>query len=412
MFSPLAATKTDIGEPPTQAVILAGGRGTRLAPLTDTLPKPMIEFHGKPFLEYLIEMVRHQGVRRVLLLLGYLPEVIIDYFGDGSSFGMEIDYCVTPVEDDTGLRIKRAADRLDPVFLLMYCDNYWPLQIEKLWRAYVRAGAPALVTVYDNSDGYTRDNLRVENGRVAVYSRSRTATALKGVDIGFMILDREVIDLLPEGNVSLEASLYPRLVSEGKLAAFVTGHRYYSVGSHERLRLTETFLSRKPTVILDRDGVLNVKRPRAEYVCSWSDWRWVDGSLDTLGRFARAGWQVIVVTNQPGIARGVMTEADLAEIHTRMNAEVRAAGGSVDAIYYCPHGWDEGCECRKPRPGMLFQAQREFDLDLSRVHFVGDDERDAQAAEAAGCPFVMVSEQVSLMHVADQILKDENLIDA
>src|SRR5947208_6579331 len=87
--------------PPTQAVILAGGRGTRLARLTDTKPKPMIEFHGKPFLEYLIEMVREQGFRNVLLLLGYLPDVIRNYFGDGSKWGLTIDYAISDVDDET-----------------------------------------------------------------------------------------------------------------------------------------------------------------------------------------------------------------------------------------------------------------------------------------------------------------------
>ncbi len=391
---------------PTQAVILAGGRGTRLAPLTDTRPKPMIEFHGRPFLEYLVVMLREQGIRRILLLLGYLPQAVIDHFGDGSRFGVEIDYSVTPVEDDTGLRVRRAADRLDPVFLLMYCDNYWPLPLDRLWRAYVRAGAPALVTVYENADAYTRDNLRVEDGHVAVYDKSRTAPGLKGVDIGFLIVDRRVIDMLPEGNVSFEASLYPRLVAEGGLAAFVTAHRYYSVGSHARLPLTGAFLARRPTVVLDRDGVLNARMPRAEYVRSWTDWRWLDGALDALRRFAEAGWRVVVITNQAGIARGAMTENDLAAIHERMVGEAREAGGRIDAIYHCPHGWDEGCECRKPRPGMLFEAQRAFDLDLSRVYFIGDDERDGQAADAAGCPFAMVSEESPLIQVADRILNE------
>ena len=101
---------------PTQAVILAGGRGTRLAPLTDTCPKPMIQFHGKPFLEYLIEMLKEQGFRRILLLLGYLPEVIQEYFGDGSRWGVSIEYSISPVEDDTGLRVKLAQPKIEPVF--------------------------------------------------------------------------------------------------------------------------------------------------------------------------------------------------------------------------------------------------------------------------------------------------------
>ena len=114
---------------------------------------------------------------------------------------------------------------------------------------------------------------------------------------------------------------------------------------------------------------------------------------------------MIVVTNQAGIARGEMTEEDLARIHDRMRGDAEEAGGRIDAIYHCPHGCDEGCACRKPRPGMLFQAQRDFHLDLSRVPFIGDDERDGQAADAAGCPFERVSEQTSLGAIADRLLR-------
>ena len=101
---------------PTQAVILAGGRGTRLRPLTDTRPKPMIEIHGKPFLEYLVEMLRDQGFDRILLLLGYLPEVVQNHFGDGRRWGVTIEYSITAVDDDTGRRVKLAAPRIDECF--------------------------------------------------------------------------------------------------------------------------------------------------------------------------------------------------------------------------------------------------------------------------------------------------------
>lgn len=392
-------------ERPRQAVILAGGLGTRLRPFTDTCPKPMIEFHGKPFLEYLIEMLRDQGFERVLMLLGHLPEVIKDYFGDGSRWDLSIEYSVSPVDDDTGRRLKLAAPNIDPVFLLMYCDNYWPMPFDSMWRHFNTSGAPAMVTVYRNADGYTRDNLRVgDDSYVAEYDKSRTMPGLQGVDIGFMIFQHAVLDLLPDDNVSLEAVVYPQLALRRQLLAYVTEHRYYSVSTHERLDLTAQFLDRHPTVLLDRDGVLNKAMPQAQYVRSWSEWEWLPGSKEALGRLKNAGYRVIIISNQPGIARGEMSEAALADIHQKMRADVQEAGGLISAIYYCPHGWDDGCECRKPSPGMLFQAQRDFNLDLSRSWFVGDDHRDGQAADAAGCPWQQVSANRSLLDVTRELL--------
>ena len=392
---------------PTQAVILAGGRGERLRPLTDTVPKPMIAFHGTPFLDYLLELLREQGIERVVLLLGYLPEAIRSYCGDGSRWGLSIDYAVSPVEDDTGRRLQQAASKLDPIFLLMYCDNYWPLQLDRLWRQFSAAEASAAFVVYRNDDRHTRDNVAVDaDGFVTRYDKDRTAAGLRGVEIGFAICRREALALLPDGNPSFEREVYPRLAAQRKLRALVTDHRYYSVSSPERLPATEQFLARRPAIILDRDGVLNRKPARAEYVRSWADWQWLPGALEALRRLKDAGWRVVIVSNQAGIARGVMTEAQLDAVHAQLRQDVRQAGGEIDAIYHCPHGWDEGCACRKPAPGLLFQAQRQLALDLSRTYFIGDDERDGRAAEAAGCPWKLVSDQVTLLDVVREVLEE------
>ena len=386
-------------------MILAGGRGTRLRPLTDTLPKPMIHIAGKPFLEHLIELLAGQGVRRIVLLLGYLPEVIQDYFGDGSRWGVRIQYCVSSVDDETGRRLKLAASNLDPCFLLLYSDNYWPIQIEKMWSRFSAAGVPAMITVYSNRDGYTKNCVRLDDdGYVAVYDKSRLQPDLQGVEIGYAIVSKVVLDLVPDANVSFEETIYPKLAAQRQLLAYRTDHRYYSIGSHGRLPLTETFLTREPAVILDRDGVLNTRPPRAQYVTRWEDFEWLPRVKEALSVLSQAGYRIIVVSNQAGIGRGVMTEAALDDIHTRMKAEALEAGGRIDAIYYCPHDWEEGCECRKPKPGMLFQAQRDFNLDLTRTVFVGDDERDAQAAEAAGCPSILTSERTSLLDISRQLV--------
>ena len=404
-MSPNQASTSVRLQRPTQAVILAGGRGTRLAPLTDHQPKPMIQFHGKPFLEYLILMLKDQGFERVLLLLGYMPEPIQEYFGDGSRWGLSIDYSVSDVDDDTGRRIKLAEPRIDPIFLLAYCDNYWPMLFNLMWGQFATAGAPALVTVYRNQDGYTKDNLRVDDsGFVVEYDKTRTATGLSGVDIGFLILKHSLLEMIPDQNVSFEGVVYPHLVAKQQLQAYVTDHRYYSVGSHGRLPMTDEFLARRPAVLLDRDGVLNKKPPVAHYIRTWAEWEWLPGAKEALTLLNQAGYRVILISNQSGIARGEMTDAELEDIHRRMRAEVQASGGEISAIYYCPHGWDDDCLCRKPKPGMLHQAQRDFHLDLTRTFFIGDDERDGQAGEAAGCPWALVSEDVTLLQRTRELL--------
>jgi len=392
--------------PPTQAVILAGGRGTRMAPLSDTRPKAMIEFHGKPFLEYVLEMLRDQGIERVQLLLGYLPDVIVDHFGDGSRLGLEIDYSISSPDDLTSHRVQLVRDRLDDVFLLLYCDNYWPMNLAAMWETFQSHDAPAQITVYANRDEYTRSSVIVgDDGKVEVVDRSRTTPGLAGVEISYAILRKEVLDLLPtEGQELFEVAVYEPLARQGRLHAYWSEHRYYSVGSLDRLPLTDAFLAFRPAVILDRDGVLNVRMARAEYVRTPEQFVWLPGALEALRMFNEAGYKVIVVSNQAGINRGAMTQADLDAVTERMMRDVEAAGGRIDGFYFCPHDWDEGCACRKPRPGMLFEAQRDHHLDLTRTVFVGDDDRDGEAARAAGCLFEQVDGDRSLLDITSMLL--------
>jgi D-glycero-D-manno-heptose 1,7-bisphosphate phosphatase len=366
----------------------------------------MIEIHGRPFLAYLVELLRDQGFTDVLLLLGYLAPVVQDYFGDGRQFGVRITYSVTPPEDLTVRRVEAVRNRLDETFLLMYCDNYWPMRFDRMWEQYLSTGAGALITVYSNKDGYSRDSVIVgPDGFVEVFDRERTTPGLKGVEISYAILRRDdVLDLLPAEDVLIEEALYPPLARQRRLVAHVTDHRYYSVGSANRLPLTEAFLARTPAVVLDRDGVLNRRPQPGCYVERVEDVEWLPGALDALRAFKEAGYRVIVASNQAGVARGRLTVERLDAIHRAMRDQARAAGGSIDAIYYCPHDWHAGCDCRKPQPGLLFQAQRDFSLDLTRTWFLGDDERDLQAAHAAGALSRLVTEQEPLLAHARRLL--------
>ena len=175
-------------------------------------------------------------------------------------------------------------------------------------------------------------------------------------------------------------------------------------GRCKRLPLTDEFLARRPVALLDRDGVLNRKPPRAEYVRNWDEFEWLPGAKTALAQLKSAGYRLIVISNQAGVARGAMTAADLEAVNRRMMAEAAEEGGEIDAIYTCMHGWEEGCECRKPRAGLLFQAQREFSFDLTRAVFIGDDERDAAAADAAGCGFLRASERTGLHELTENLL--------
>jgi len=147
---------------------------------------------------------------------------------------------------------------------------------------------------------------------------------------------------------------------------------------------------KKKAVFLDRDGVINVKLPEGRYVTRWEEFTFRDGAAEALRLLGAGGYLLIVVTNQRGIGRRLMSEEDLEEIHRRMTGALAEAGVRIDGIYHCPHDLDEGCRCRKPRPGMLEEALGRFSIDVSRSFIVGDSKTDMEAGQAVGVDGILV----------------------
>jgi NDP-sugar pyrophosphorylase family protein len=228
-----------------QAVILAGGLGTRLGPLTRTVPKPMVPVAGRPYLEHQLRELARQDVTDVVLLTGYLGEQIEDYFGDGRPLGLRLRYRREATPQGTGGALRDAADLLADSFLLIYGDSYLPIDYAAVLRRLDESGAAGVAVVYDNrEDTNVRNNVAVSpDGVVTRYAKGAADPDLRYVEAGVLAFRREVLGRLPpSGPASLEADLYPGLVARGELAAFVTGQRFYDIGTPERLALIEQVL--------------------------------------------------------------------------------------------------------------------------------------------------------------------------
>ena len=369
-----------------QAVILAGGLGTRMRPLTNTTPKPMIPIHGKPFLAYLMELLKKNGIVDVVILVGYLHEQIEQYFGNGKNFGLAIRYSYNPVDADTGTRIKGATALLDKKFLLLYGDNYWPLNLSELTKFYQERKKKASVVVFSNFDKSTKNNMYVDQkGIVKVYDRKRIAKKLNAVDIGFFILDRDILSLLPITNCSFEDLLLTKLVKDGELAGFLTHHKYYSLSNIDRIKGIEKYFEKKKVIFLDRDGVINKKPPSAQYVTKWKDFLFLPKVKEALILLKKKKYKIFIISNQPGVARGMMTVRQLEDIHNHLKDEIGNIGVEFDGIYCCMHGRNDGCFCRKPRPGLFFEVAAKHFINLFDSYCVGDDPRDIIAGSLAGC---------------------------
>lgn len=153
------------------------------------------------------------------------------------------------------------------------------------------------------------------------------------------------------------------------------------------------------TIFLDRDGVINENR--SDYVKSWSEFSFLPGSKEAIVKLTMAGYRIVVCTNQAGVARGIIPIDTVEDIHRRMVTEIRKAGGNIERVYYCPHGKDEHCFCRKPHPGMLLRACAELGIDMLDATFIGDSISDIQAALHAGMRPILVLTGLGRKHLSE-----------
>jgi len=374
---------------PEQAAILCGGLGTRLRPLTDNIPKPMVPVNGKPFLEYLLVQLKENGIKEVILMTGYLGEQISQFFGDGASLGLRIKYSHGPAEWDTGRRLIEAKPLLNDHFLLLYSDNFVAFNLERLARFYDTQQSLMAFVVHPKPEG----NIRLaEDGKVEVYDKARKEEGLNFVELGYMVILKEIFTYFDEVDVSFSDIIF-KLVCDQQVSGMVVRDAYHSVSDLKRLKLTEEYLSSKKILLIDRDGVLNKKAPRGEYITSWEDFVFIPENVKGMRLLAEAGYEFIVISNQAGIARGMVTQEAVDTINLQMKKELARQGIPILDVLVCPHHWDDGCFCRKPSPGMLFKASKDWLFRLDKTFYIGDDPRDCQAACNAGCGSIFIGER-------------------
>ena len=388
-----------------QAVILAGGKGLRLRPLTKDRPKVMVLVNKYPFVKYLIDLLKENGIQEIVFLVGYKYKKIEEYLGDGSRFGLCIKYSRGNVSDETGTRIRNAHALLEGEFLLIYSDNYWSLNLRKLYKFHQRHKKLVTLTVYSNKANITKNNVYTSyKGAIEKYDRKRETSGLNGVEIGFYIINKKILRHVPKSNFSFEEKMLPLLISKGQLAGYVTRHKYYSIGDPRRLKIAGKFLRGKKVILLDRDGVINQKPAKEDYVKSWKEFRFIDGVIESLALLAKNNFDIYIISNQAGIDRGLMTERDLTKIHFNLQTVLAKHGVKIKGIYYCPHHWDKNCECRKPKPGLFFKAADENYFDLTKAIFIGDDTKDLKAGIAAGCKTFLLAKNDSLFELIKSVI--------
>ncbi|MHB1867371.1 MAG: sugar phosphate nucleotidyltransferase [Nitrososphaerales archaeon] len=229
-----------------QAVILAGGLGTRLRPYTETIPKPMVPVQGKPFLEYELLLLKSHGISDFVLCVGHLGEQIVDYFGDGKKHDVRIQYSY----DGQNLlgpagALKRAFSILNDSFFVTYGDAYLRLDYQKVMADFMNSDKLALMVVYENRNKYGRSDVIVKDGYVVSYNKSDLGKneGMASINFGVSALRKHALEAIPENKPCGEEEFYGKLIQQRQLLAHPTMERFYEIGNSNSLREFEEFIS-------------------------------------------------------------------------------------------------------------------------------------------------------------------------
>jgi NDP-sugar pyrophosphorylase family protein len=225
--------------------ILAGGLATRLRPVTETVPKALVEVAGKPFLAHQLRLLSARGIERAVLCAGYRGEQLRDFAGDGTRFGLRLDYSFDgPQLLGTAGAVRRALPMLPDAFFVLYGDSYLPCDYAAAFDAFERSGRLALMTVYPNEGKWDTSNVEFADGRILAYDKANRTPRMRHIDYGLGVFLREAFLDTPEDRPSDLGALYYDLLARGELAAFEVAERFYEAGSFAGIRDLETYLAR------------------------------------------------------------------------------------------------------------------------------------------------------------------------
>ena len=410
-----------------KVVIMAGGKGTRIASVNSEVPKPMIEIGGKPILQWQIENLKACGLTDIILVVGYMGEVIQGYFKDGTSFGVHISYFVESTPLGTAGALFKMSQLTDD-FLLMCGDVILDVDFNRFIAFHHKNKAWASLMTHPNGHPYDSSllvtkvlspqelgGLPIDTHCVVQWMNKEDERSYykNRVNAGIEIISpvllqetmRNYVPRHPENpdKIDLDRDVLKPNIQSGRIYAYDTPEYIKDMGTPDRYYEVESDIlsgkvkarnltNKQKAVFLDRDGTIN---QYVGFLTKPEQFELIPKVPAAIKLINKSGYLAIVVTNQPVIARGDCTWEGLQMIHDKMETELGKAGAFLDGIYVCPHHPDKGfegerpeykvaCDCRKPSPGLILRAAQDFNIDLSQSIMIGDSDNDIEAGRQAG----------------------------
>lgn len=389
------------------AVILAGGKGTRFAKVARNIPKPLVTICGKPALQYQIENLRRCGINKVLIVIEHQGHKIKEFFGNGSAFGVQIDYYQEENPLGTAGALYYIKEKLSEDFLLLYGDLIFDLDLTKFIAFHKKNKAFCSLMVHSNNHPYDSDIMVLDDkGIVTKVLRKnvpREEYYSNTVNAGIFLLNKWTLKNLQEAKKQdLEEDLISPLIPNKRVAGYRTTEYIGDFGTPERYEKVQKHLlagivaqrsmnNKQKAIFLDRDGTINKD---VGFVARCDDLEVKKEVYSAIRMINDSEYLAIVITNQSVVARNLCSVAELNEIHYKMEVELGQRSAYIDDLFYCPHHPDRGypeenanykikCDCRKPRIGLIEQAAKKYNIDLAASYFIGDSMVDVQTGKSA-----------------------------
>ena len=397
------------------------------------IPKPLIPIKNadgieKPVLEWEICSLRDQGFTDLILTVSHMHEKIEDHFGDGSRLGVRIEYFVEDQPLGNAGALFKLRDQLTEPFLLLNADAVFDIDFNRFVEYHRAHGG--LVTLFTHPNSHPYDSGVLIAGEDGSVERWLTKEDIRPqwyqnrVNAGLHVIDPAVLDMSgidaeavgtevdgKRVKVDLDRQILKPLCGSGKMFCYDSPEYVKDMGTPERYEAVcrdfqngtvaaKNLSHKQKAVFLDRDGTIN---KYVGFLRNIDEFELIPGVAEAIRKINNSGYLAIVVTNQPVIARGEVTVPELQLIHNKMETLLGAEGAYLDAIYYCPHHPHKGyegevpelkidCDCRKPKPGMLLRAAKDFNIDLTSSWMIGDGENDIKAGIASGCKTALIGE--------------------
>ncbi len=392
-----------------KALILAGGKGTRLGDVTQEIPKPMIPLGDKPLLHHQVDLLVKYGFREIVILVNYLKDPIMKYFGNGSKFGAAIQYFEESSPLGTVGGIKEIGNQLTDDFLVLYGDVMICMDLNRLVAFHAAKKSDCTLVLHPNDHPFDSDLVETDDdNRIVAFHAKPHPSGIwyhNMVNAGVYMLSPVVLRMLEKGKkADFGRDVFPVIYKNIRMYGYHTTEYLKDMGTPDRLKkvkndmttgkvLRSSYENKQSAVFLDRDGVLNVER---SFISRPEDLELFDFTAAAIKKLNQAGLLTVVVTNQSAVARNLCSEEEVKNIHKKMETELGEQGAWLDAIHYCPHHPDKGfpeenptykidCDCRKPKTGMFRKAIEKFNIDPRISYMIGDSERDIKAGASTGC---------------------------